>query len=49
METSRPTVRKAELSSGERMAQEANAVSRKARGIHNPTDRAYGLTERSPT
>ena len=33
------TVRKAELPSGRRMAQEANAAGRKATGIHNRPDR----------
>ena len=39
-ETSKPTVREAEISSGEKMSQEAKAVSRKATGRHNWADRA---------
>lgn len=37
----KPTVRKAELPSGNRKDREANAGSRKARGNHNPPDRVY--------
>ena len=36
---SKPTVRKAEISSGCRKTQEAKAGSRKTRGNHNPPDR----------
>jgi hypothetical protein len=36
----KPTVTKAEPPGGKTMVQEANAASRKARGIHNPADRA---------
>ncbi len=36
----KPKVTMAELSSGRKMAQEANAGNRKVRGIHNPPDRA---------
>lgn len=36
----KPTAREAESPGGSKMAQEANAASRKARGIHNPADRA---------
>jgi len=37
---SKPTARKAELLSGRRKDQKANAASRKATGIHNWADRA---------
>jgi hypothetical protein len=37
---SQPTVRKAQLPSGNRKNQEAKAASRKAKGKHNLTDRA---------
>ena len=37
---SKPTVRKAELFSGEGKDQEAKAASRKAAGMHNWADRA---------
>jgi hypothetical protein len=37
---SKPTARNAELSSGCRRSQEAKAGNRKARGNHNPPDRA---------
>jgi len=37
--TSKRTVRDAQLLSGNGMVQEANASSRKERGIHNPLDR----------
>src|SRR5262249_46299494 len=49
--SSRPTARKAEFSTGNKMAQEAKAVSRKARGIHNPADTltwAWWTTRRPP-
>ncbi len=36
---SKSTVRKTQLSSGERKTQEAKAVSRKAMGIHNQANR----------
>jgi hypothetical protein len=36
----KPTARKAEPPSGHTMVREAKAASRKARGIHNPADRA---------
>ena len=37
---SKPTVKKAEVSSGKRRDQKAKAASRKATGIHNWADRA---------
>jgi len=37
---SKPTARKAEVSSGHKMPQQAKAASRKATGIHNWADRA---------
>jgi hypothetical protein len=43
---SRLTARKAELPSGNRKDQEANAGSRKTRGTHNPPDRADAQPER---
>lgn len=42
----KPTARKAQFPSGNRMDQEANAASRKARGNHNPADRAHAQPER---
>src|SRR5215216_5215749 len=39
---SKPTAREAEPFSGHRKVQEAKATGRKARGIHNPVDRASG-------
>jgi hypothetical protein len=43
MKISKPTVRKAESLSGNTKTQEAKAVSRKTKGIHNLTDRANSL------
>jgi hypothetical protein len=44
--TGKPKVTKVEPSSRDRMSQEANAVSRKASGNHNATDRAKCLTRK---
>ena len=43
---SNPTVRKGQPLSGSGRLQEANAGSRKAKGIHNLPDRAYAQPER---
>jgi hypothetical protein len=43
---SKPTARKAELLSGSRRVQEANASNRKVKEIHNPLDREYTHPER---
>ena len=46
LRTSNPTARKGQFLSGNRKWQEANAGSRKAKGIHNLPDRAYAQPER---
>src|SRR5687768_4872654 len=43
---SKPTVRKTEFLSGNRMLQEAKASSRKATGMHNRLDRVLYLTRK---
>jgi hypothetical protein len=46
---SKPTVRAAELLSGNRNVQEANASNRKVKEIHNLLDREYTQPERGLT
>ena len=46
LRASNPTARKGQSLSGNRRLQEANASRRKARGTHNPLDRAYAQPER---
>jgi hypothetical protein len=46
---SKPTARLAQLHCGTGMVPEANATRRKARGIHNPVDRASAHAERRLT